>query len=574
MTEVKDNAVAIVEASTATASANANETVEHSLEKPSATPKVDPESASTGTTVNENEKTEEKEKVDDNNYMSGAPLILVSLSLGLSILLIALDQTIVATAIPVIVTDFHALNLLSWIGSAYFLTQTAFQPIFGKLLTIFPRKTMYMISIFIFEVGSLICGVAPNMTALIIGRAVAGLGGSGILVSALTLVSDIVAPESRPAYMGAMGSVFGLASVVGPLLGGAFTDHVTWRWCFYINLPIGGIAILVTFFLLPNSSSGMDMSERTTYEKLQRIDYIGTVLLVGGIVCILLALQWGGSQYPWSSSQVIGLLVGGVVILVLFGISQKRIGEERAIIPGRLFKYRTVSAVFAVQILMGISFFALIFYIPIYFEAVRGESATSAGLELLPLVLSVVVFSILGGLTATFTGYFMPLVPTGAAIASVGIGLIYTWTEFTSHPKQIGYQIIAGAGLGLMIQMGIVAIQATVEKKDIAQSTALATFAQTAGGVIGLAIQGSVFNNKLISNVLKYAPSAPASAAADATQITHLPDAIRAGVLHAYVLSLSDVYLVALPCICLAVFAGLFIKHENIKGKKLEMAVA
>ena len=365
---------------------------------------------------------------------------------------------------------FQALNDVGWYGSAYLLTTTAFQPTFGKVYKMFKIKWVYMSCVFVFEVGSLICGVAPNSTTLIIGRAIAGLGVSGIFSGGLVIIAYLVPLSKRPMYFGAAGGCWGIASIVGPLLGGAFADHVSWRWCFYINLPIGGVTLIIMFFLLkPPSRATERMPLR---EKLSNIDFYGASLLIPGIICLLLALQWGGNVYPWNNGRIIALFVLFGVLIIAFVFVQFKRGE-RATIPPRVFTQRTVLASALFICMFGAAFFILIFYLPIYFQAIKGSSATTSGIQLLPLILSLVIASIIIGGVVTVFGHYYPFFPIGAALFAVGCGLITTLGTESNTGKWLGYQLLTGFGGGAAFQLPIIAVQNALPLIDIPIGTAI-----------------------------------------------------------------------------------------------------
>ncbi|RBR09788.1 hypothetical protein FVER53590_13319 [Fusarium verticillioides] len=380
------------------------------------------------------------------NYPRGLRLTSLIFGLCLAVLLVALDNTIIATAIPRISDDFKSLDDIGWYGSSYLLTTCTFQLLFGKLYTLFDIKWVFIMAMAIFEVGSAICGAAPTSEALIVGRAIAGLGSAGIFQGAIIIIAYSVPLDKRPMYNGMFGSVYGVASVIGPLLGGAFVDHVTWRWCFYINLP------------------------------------------------------WGGTQYSWSSGKVIGPLVLGIVLLVAFFVVQVW-RADKATIPPRIFRQRTIVSACIFTLLLNAAYFAIVFYIPIWFQAIKGVSAVKSGIMCLPMILSVVIFSLVAGGGVTVIGHYVPFAYASCILTTIGAGLITTFDTDTGHPKWIGYQFLFGAGVGCGIQLGIIASQVILEEADIAIGTAIITFCQMLGGAISVSAAQSIFGNLLWNKV-------------------------------------------------------------------------
>ncbi|KAL8682709.1 MAG: hypothetical protein Q9186_001305 [Xanthomendoza sp. 1 TL-2023] len=437
-------------------------------------------------------------------YPKGLRLIGILIALIISIFLVALDQTIVATAIPRITDQFHSLDQVGWYGSAFFLTLAAFQSTWGKVFKYFPLKISFLLSIFIFEVGSLVCGVAPNSTALIVGRAIAGAGGAGIASGAYTIVAIAAPPKQRPAFTGLLGAVYGTASVIGPLLGGVFTDHLSWRWCFYINLPVGalGAAIILFTFTTPEAFKPVKASLK---EKLLQMDFLGSFLIMAAVVCAVLALQYGGITKPWSDKTVIGLLVGFGTLIVAFGFNERYQGD-RALVQKRLLKMRViwVGCLYAIFIAGG--FFALLYYLPIYFQSVSGVSPSDSGIRNIPLVVGTAIFTILSGALISIFGHYVPIMIISSVLGTVGAGLIYTLGVGSPASHWIGYQALTGIGLGLGFQIPISVAQASVEPQDISSASALVLFFQTLGGSLFVAAGQTAFENRLISSLPQNAP--------------------------------------------------------------------
>ncbi|KAF9266282.1 MFS general substrate transporter [Marasmius fiardii PR-910] len=479
----------------------------------------------------------------------------------------ALDNTIIATAIPKITDHFHSLDDVGWYGSAYLLTTASFQLMFGKFYTYFSIKWTFIAAITIFEIGSLICGAAPTSDALIAGRAVAGIGSAGLFSGALIIIAHSVPLHKRPMFTGIVGAMYGLASVAGPLMGGVFTDKVTWRWCFYINLPIGGITLLVIalFFTAPARSKSSQIQDWR--DGLRKFDTWGTVVFLPAIISLLLALQWGGTTYPWNNGRIIALfVVFGVLIAIFIGIQIWK--KDDATIPPRILGQRTVLASACLQFALGASFFIMVFYIPIWFQAVKGVSAVKSGIDNLPTILSVVVASLVAGGVISATGYYTPWMIVGSVLAAVGGGLVSTFKPYTATGMWIGFQIIYGAGIGSSMQQSLMAVQTVLPLKDVPSGTSIVVFMQTAGGAIFISIAQNVFQNKLLSGILEKAPSLNPGLVigAGATGIKNVVSAEQVpAVVSAYNSALVDAFYVATAMSCISFIASLFVEWKSVK---------
>ncbi|KAI4783393.1 putative major facilitator superfamily transporter [Aureobasidium sp. EXF-3400] len=503
---------------------------------------------------------------DESKYPTGPKLWLLVLGLCLAIWVVALDNSI-----PKITTEWpDALSDVGWIGSSYLLTTTSLQPSFGKVYTYFDVKWTYLSALVIFEVGSVICAAATSSTMLIIGRAVAGVGAAALFSGGMTIIGFIAPLRKRAIYIAALSSMFGIASVVGPLLGGVFTDHATWRWCFWINLPFGGIGLVAVFFFFENPERRH--TNMTTKEKIKQIDLLGAFLLICAIVCLLLALQWGGTTYPWSNSKVWGCLLGFGLLISVFIALQIKLGDRATLPPRILIKNRTVlvSALYSTFFAMGM--YTHIFYLPFYFQAVKNTSAEGSGIRCIAYLVSNTIASIVVGGTITVIGFYAPFMWFGAAIFTVGCGMLYTLQVTSPAAKWIGYQLLAGIGSGSAIQIPFIAVQVVLEEKDMPSGNAIAIFFNSLGGAISISIAQNIFANTLVKDIIKNAPGVNPAVVISAGA-THVREVVSAanlpGVLAAYSNAVTSAFIVPIATSGLAFIVSLFIEWKSIKGKNI-----
>jgi EmrB/QacA subfamily drug resistance transporter len=402
-------------------------------------------------------------------------------ALLLVLLLASLDQTIVSTALPTIVGDLGGISKLSWVVSSYLLASTVVGPVYGKLGDLYGRKIVLQTAIVIFLAGSVLCGLSQNMTELIGFRAIQGLGAGGLIVVTIAVVGDIVPPRERGRYQGYFGGVFGVATVIGPLLGGFFVDNLSWRWIFYVNLPIGLVALAVI---------GTTFQARTDRTR-QTIDYLGAVLLAGGLSAIVLYTSLGGTTYPWGSAKMIALVVAGVIMLAAFVLVESRAREP--ILPLELFRIRVFAVTCAVGFIIGLALFGAITYLPLYLQDVKGHSPTTSGLLITPMMAGLLITSIASGQLISRFGRYRPFPIAGTAITAVGLGLLSRIHTDTSTLVVAGYMVVLGLGLGLVMQVLVLAAQNAVDYKYLGVASSGSTLFRQIGGSIGVAVFGAIF---------------------------------------------------------------------------------
>jgi EmrB/QacA subfamily drug resistance transporter len=479
--------------------------------------------------------------------------ITIMLAVMSGMLLAALDQTIVATALPRIVGELHGLKELSWVVTAYLLTSTIAVPISGKLSDIYGRKKLFLLAIFIFVAGSALSGLSQNMAELIAFRAFQGVGAGMLMSMAFAIIGDLFSPAERGRWQGIFGAVFGLASVVGPLLGGYLTDHASWRWNFYINVPVG----IVAFFMISTFMPHIDTSKIR-----QRIDYWGAALLSGGLAGLLLGFVWGGAQYAWASPQVIGIFLFAAVCLIAF-ISVEYKHAKDPILPLDLFKNSTFSLSMLIVFLIGIAMFGAILYIPLFAQDVLGRTATNSGVILMPMVLSLVTVSIIAGQVVSRTGRYKAMAVFGMAAITAGLLWLGTVGIETTGAQLTIHMIVVGVGLGLGMPIFNLIVQNAFPHSRLGVATASTQLFRSIGATIGVAVMGSILNNRLAH----YLAGAHASGGSiSASQLATLnpatiPPAVRSAMAH----SISEVFLISGIIVSGAFVASWFLKEIPLK---------
>ncbi|WP_020578832.1 MFS transporter [Actinopolymorpha alba] len=492
---------------------------------------------------------------------SGRGLAVIFGALLLGVLLAALDQTIVSTALPTIVSDLGGANHLSWIVTAYLLTLTISTPFWGKLGDQYGRKRLFQASIVIFLVGSVLCGQSRTMLELIGFRALQGIGGGGLMVLAMAIVGDVVAPRERGRYQGIFGAAFGVSSVAGPLLGGYFVDYLSWRWVFYINLPIGVLALVAIALTLP---------ARATREA-HRIDYLGTLLLAGAAAALVLGTSWGGTQYAWGSPVIVGLFAGAVALVVAWAAVERRAPEP--VLPLHLFRLPVFTVASAIATAVGFVMFGTIAYLPVFLQVVHGVSPTSSGLHLVPMVLGILVASVVSGQLVTRTGRYKIFPILGTAVMGVGLYLCSRLTEFSTTAEMSLTFLVLGTGVGLVMQVLITIIQNAVDYKDLGAATSGATFFRSIGGAFGTAVFGAIFANQLAHNVpaVLHGHSLPPGVTPQSVQqrpvqLKTLPASLHDPLVHAFAESLHAAFVAAIPVALLAFILAWFVRELPLRS--------
>ncbi|KAG9605530.1 MFS general substrate transporter, partial [Aureobasidium melanogenum] len=486
----------------------------------------------------------------------------------LAMFLVAIDRTIIGTAVPAISNQFDSFGDIAWYESGFLLPLCALQLSFGLVYTYYATKWVLIILVSVFEIGSIVCASAPTSNVLIVGRVIQGIGGAGIGSGAIIMISMLVPLQARPKWTGGIGAVFGLASILGPLLGGYLTS-ITWRWCFWINVPIGGVSLACLVFFTPNTPPAIKAAA-TWRGKLAQLDPLGFILIAPSVICLLFAIEWGGSKYSWNSAQVIALFVVFGTLLLAFIASQAWQGDK-ATLPPRVLRQRSIISASFASVGIGPVLVIYAFYLPIWFQVIQGKSPQKSGLSLLPLFLSNVLAVMMSGIATSIVGYYSPFLIVGSGIFIVGSALLTTWSVNTSAGIWIGYQIIAGAGLGSVLQGPNIAAQTVLPNRDVAIGLSFLQFINFFAGSTFITVSQTLLENGLISGLKDILPdldpSTISGGGASAIRDMVSPDQLPI-VLKVYNNSIRSVWYLGLGLACLVFVASWGFEWRSVKTKK------
>jgi EmrB/QacA subfamily drug resistance transporter len=481
-------------------------------------------------------------------------LVFVTILLGM--LLAALDSTIVSSALPTIVADLGGAGHMAWVATAYMLTQAISSVLVGKFGDLLGRKSVFQFSAVVFVAGSALAGAAPNMAVLIFGRAVQGIGGGGLMVTAQALIADAIPLRERGRYQGALGAVFGLTTVLGPTMGGLFTDHLSWRWCFYVNVPIAVVMVVMAARTLP--------SVRLTAHPL--IDRLGIVLITGGVTFLVLPLERGGSDYPWLSRPIVEMFLASAVFFAAFGYAESRAAEP--ILPPRLFGNPVFSVCSMLSFVVGFAMLGAMTFLPSYLQYVDGVSATASGIRTLPMMAGLLLTSMVSGMVIARTGHYKTFPIVGAAVMATGLYLMSTMDENTGWVLESLYMLLLGLGLGAAMQVLTIAVQNTVAYRDLGTATAGVTFFRTVGSTVGTAVFGALYSNRLTTELnaaAQKSPGVPVSTFTNASSLHKLPAKQAHPFIQAYAATLDHVFLYVVPIAVVGLVVAVFLKQVPLR---------
>ncbi|TDZ40469.1 Efflux pump roqT [Colletotrichum spinosum] len=526
---------------------------------------------SSGTTTDAKEFVEADPPVDEDadiEYPKGLRLSLIILGLAMAVFLVFLDMTLIATAIPAITNQFNSLQHVGWYGSAYMLSLCSFQLVYGKCFELFSLKWTFIVAIAFREVGLAVCGSAPTSVAFIIGRAITGIGCSGIIIGAWVVLAHSVPIRKRAVYTGFIGAFSGVGGIVGPLISGALTDsHLSWRWAFYVSIPIGVATLaLILVSFRPPKQPGHHQS-KTLKQKLQEFDVLGLGIFFACMICLLLALQWGGSEYAWNSGPMIALLVLFAALVVAFVGVQIWKGDDAAL-PPRLMKMRNVAFACLYAACIDAAYYTADIWLPIWFQAIRGDSARESGVKLVPYVGGQVLAALTAGYLVTLTGWYNPFMLFGTVVASIGFGLMATFQVGTGPSKWITYPIIAGVGVGAGTQQPMMGVQSTLALSDIPAGTAALTLFQNLGPAVLMSVANSVFANGLTKHLHGTGGlDGQAIAEMGATNLKQLvPEEFLDAVVEAYNEALRETFYVPMAVAVISIIGVVGMKWEKLPG--------
>ncbi|KZF24651.1 permease of the major facilitator superfamily [Xylona heveae TC161] len=511
---------------------------------------------------------EESSQNEERVYPTGVKLLSILLALGLSLILTSLDTAVIATAIPSITNHFKTIADVGWYSSGYRLTSCSFQFMFGKLYTVFSIKKVFLIAVCIFELGSLLCGIAPTSAALIFGRVISGLGAAGIISGVFTILAQTIPLRTRSFYAASFAAIEMISDIAGPLVGGVLTEKLSWRWCFYIILPMGAITFLFVLIFFDNPRVNADTS-LPLKEKVSRLDLLSSAIFVPSVVCLLLALQWGGTKYGWTDVRIICLFVIFAILLGAFAWLQKR-RQDRAILPPRIILRRSILAGMWFSFFNNAALNVFYFYLPIYFQAVKRVSAAKSGIMTIPMIGASMVAFVLGGSGVSLTGFYTPFMIATSLLTPISAGLFTTLKINAPPADSIGYQLLLGFGGALGFQAPQIAAQTILAQSDVPMGIAVVVFAQALGPALSVPLAQTIFTSRLASALENVNPPLNATAL-DSMGLSDLSKYISkeeiVSVLEGYDKSITQTFYLPLALTCLTLIGSLAMEWRSVKQK-------